>query len=627
MGYKGKVINKFFVFFISFILLFSVPLGNSKLAYADDPVTDVVDISGGAGHTMVLMKDGTVWTWGKNYQGQLGDGTTTDSLTPVQVTGLTDVKEIAGGHNYSMALKSDGSVWTWGINNHRQFLGDGTTIERHTPVKVLTNVRHIAKTRYHAIALKNDGTVWTWGYNYSGQLGDGTKIDRLTPVKVTGLTDIKEIAAGSDHSMALKNDGTVWTWGDNSYGKLGDGTKVSTTEPVQVIGLSDVKAIAAGGNHSMALKDDGTVWTWGYNGQYQLGHSKSSPRLNSTPKEVIEISDVKEIAAGYNHSIALKDDGTVYTWGCNYKGQLGDGTTTCSISPLKILTDVKTIAAGYDHTMVVQNDGTVWAWGLNDYGQLGNQKKYSDFRPVKALGLDLPRPIKINVSYKGNLPNKTMQLYITAVLNDGSIIDITSDEDTTYEISNDAVATITDNGLVSVVTDADQDDFSITVYYKNFYAKTQSLHVRNTITEDKLIYKDTFKGTYYIFKKYQYSETISDSLTSAFTNILLGPLGSYGDVLRLINEVNKNSDIKLEDGQWQVKVPTYAIGDTFYLDGKSYSSYYWTSIEIVNKDKNRLINYLLACGDEIIYIVTNGDKFTIYVCDGVYVPKDILNEL
>ncbi|WP_019851439.1 hypothetical protein [Desulfitobacterium sp. PCE1] len=622
MYYKRKNIKKSCVFLTLVLFLSFFPGGN--LAYADDLVTDVISTAGGGGHTIVLKSDGTVWAWGKNFFGQLGNGDTLDSIKPVKVYGLSDIKEIAAGSNYSIALDKDGSVWAWGCNSSGE-LGDGTRFHKYTPVKVLTGVQHI--TSYcglHTMVLKKDGTVWAWGANHLGQLGDGTIIDRLTPVQVTGLSNVKEIAAGGLHSMALKYDGTVWAWGYNDYGQLGDGAKIDyyipILTPIQVPGLSNVTKIASGPNHSIALQNDGTVWTWGSNGQYQLGYDTGSTYRCSTPQRVPELSDIKEIEAGELHTIALKNDGTVYTWGMNYDGQLGDGTTIKRKTPQKVndLPEIKTIAGGYSHTIALQNNGTIWAWGYNEYGQTGNQKKSNVLTPEKALGLDLPKPEKINV-YNTKLPNKTMQLKVTADMDDGSEKDITTDVNTSYVVSNPEVASINNNGLVSIDPYADEDDFTITVFYKNFYKKVGVYHIRKTATGDMEIYKEASKGTFYIFKMYKHNESISQILIDSIRNVMLGYLGDYGDVLNLVNEINRNNDDnRWKDGSWQIKIPSYAIGETFHLNDDSYSSYSWTSIE----GNKRLKNCVLACGNEVMYIVTDWNEFTIYVCDGVYDNKE-----
>jgi alpha-tubulin suppressor-like RCC1 family protein len=303
-----------------------------------DFLTGVTATSAGRYHVLALKSDRTVWAWGYNAYAQLGNGTTTSSLYPVQVPGLSDVTAISAGMYHSLALKLDGTIWAWGSNSSGQ-LGDGTTTSSLYPVQVpgLSDVTAISAGMYHSLALKSDGTVWAWGENSYGQLGDGTSTNRLAPVQVSGLSDVKAISAGGSHSMALKSDRNIWAWGSSSYGQLGDGTTTSGYTPVQVSGLSDVTAISAGTYHSMALKLDGTAWAWGYNLFGQIGDGTTTNRL--TP--FLVLSNVSVISAGAEHSLALVPDvvmgrDIIYSWGLNSSGQLGDGTNNSSTTPVKV---------------------------------------------------------------------------------------------------------------------------------------------------------------------------------------------------------------------------------------------------------------------------------------------------
>ncbi|TFG82852.1 MAG: RCC1 repeat-containing protein, partial [Spirochaetales bacterium] len=293
-------------------------------------LSGVASIAAGDSHTVALKSDGTVWTWGDNSYGQLGDGTTTERTTPVLDSVLSGVVAIAAGGCHTVALKSDGTVWTWGSNDYGQ-LGDGTTTDSPTPVPVssLSGVTAIAAGYQHTVALKSDdGTVWTWGWNDYGQLGDDTTTDSPTPVPVSSLSGVAAIAAGGVHTVAQwSGGGTVWTWGSNDYGQLGDGTIIDRYTPVPLTSLSGVASFAAGLCHTVALKsNDGTVWTWGNNSYGQLGDGTIIER--HTPVKVFSLSEVASIAAGGVHTVALKSNGTVWTWGCNEFGQLGDDTTT-----------------------------------------------------------------------------------------------------------------------------------------------------------------------------------------------------------------------------------------------------------------------------------------------------------
>ena len=324
-------------------------------------------VSAGAAHTLALKDDGTVWAWGYNSNGQLGDGTDTDRCEPVQVmidavTPLDDVRWISAGDMHSLAVRNDGTVWAWGYNMYGQ-MGDGTDTDRWNPVQVtyadttpLDSVGYISSGSYHSMALKTDGTVWTWGLNAYGQLGDDTQTDRWNPVQVTDpnndsglLNDVKKVSTGSYHSMALKTDGTVWTWGDNYYGQLGDGNSGSgkfSKGPIQVKGeegagiLDDVTDVSAGSYFSMALKDDDTVRTWGQNNRGQLGDGTNT--LSSTPVQVTAdepegyLTGAVAVLGGSFHAVVLKDDGTVWTWGNNGFGQLGDGTSNNSTSAVQV---------------------------------------------------------------------------------------------------------------------------------------------------------------------------------------------------------------------------------------------------------------------------------------------------
>lgn len=304
------------------------------------PKSWVTEISAGGSHVVALKDDKTVWCWGENIWGALGDGTRNDHAIPVQVTGLSDDTE-------------------------------------------MTKVIQIAASkspRGYTVVLKKDGTVWAWGRNFSGELGLDpiNTLWSLTPVGVAGISDVTSVAAGDKHNVALKSDGTVWTWGDNSFGQLGDETATNRYTPAQVSGITDVTAITAGYSYTAALKSDGTVWVWGKN--VRLDQADVGKIKTNTPMKVDGLASVVALAAGDNHTVALKSDGTAWAWGCNDFGQLGDGTTTNRYTPVQVkeISGVPpltaggkpTIAVGAKHTVVSDINGVIWGWGCNSSGQL-----------------------------------------------------------------------------------------------------------------------------------------------------------------------------------------------------------------------------------------------------------------
>jgi alpha-tubulin suppressor-like RCC1 family protein len=319
-------------------------------------------------------------SWGDNENGELGNGSTTASATYAGVSGLSSgVAQVSAGFDNSMALTTAGTVWTWG---DAVALGTGSNADSAVPVQVpgLAGITQIAAGPGFGfdLALRSDGTVWGWGLNILGQLGDGNTALARTPVQVTGLTGVTQIAAGDGFSLALRSDGTVWAWGWNRNGVLGDGTPTASASdvPVQVPGLSNVIQIAAGYTSAMAVRVQArrgsvvrTVWTWGANSFGELGDGTTTD--SATPVEVfgINVPAVTAISAGRGFSMVLGSDGSVWGWGLNSDGELGNGTTASELRPAEILDGAVTgISAGYSHALALLRGGSVLAWGTGLFG-------------------------------------------------------------------------------------------------------------------------------------------------------------------------------------------------------------------------------------------------------------------
>ena len=381
------------------LLALSLGAGRAFAQQATTPaqvasLSDVKTIAAGRFFSLALKNDGTVWAWGNNEWGQLGDGTTINRDVPVQVAGLSGVVAIAAGSYYSMALLVEYSgsyrVYAWGRNDSGQLgLDDPSIVRQTTPARAsLPDVQSMAGGAEHTVALRYTSEVFTWGINEHGQLGNpsepatyveyafGFVLDTSTGYPYPPFAGVSAIAAGHDHSLALKS-GAVWAWGYNSYRQLGDGTTADRNAPVQVKGpngvgfLTGVAAIAGGQDHSLALKTDGTLWAWGENTDGELGDGTLTSR--ATPVQVIALSNVESAVGGGHHTVAVKADGTVWAWGENWFGQLGDGTLTSHSTPAQVvgLSGARAVAAGCQHSLALKDDGTVWAWGDDTFGQLG----------------------------------------------------------------------------------------------------------------------------------------------------------------------------------------------------------------------------------------------------------------
>lgn len=338
------------------------------------------------------------FAWGVNNHGQLGDGTTVNKSSPIEVSGVGNTwAQISAGSSsvpgtpsgIVAAIKTDGTLWTWGYNNNGE-LGIGTKSNRSSPgtVTSTTDWKQVSAGPNFMAAIKTDGTLWTWGYNASGQLGNSTSITRSSP-STTALGGYfwKQVACGGVYAAAtatgftigLGNDGRIWTWGTNGNGELGQNSNIASAFPNGVVDPLGVdynwNFVAAGGSHSAAIKTDGSLWMWGSGSTGQLGNGTTVTR--STPVSVLGGNTIKwrYVACGHAHTAGIKVDGTLWTWGFNSTGQLGTGDTASKSSPTTVTgggTTWKQVSLAYNHSAAIKTDGTLWTWGRNTLGQLGN---------------------------------------------------------------------------------------------------------------------------------------------------------------------------------------------------------------------------------------------------------------
>jgi alpha-tubulin suppressor-like RCC1 family protein len=362
-------------------------------------------VSAGWYHTCAVVWGGAQ-CWGNGDYGALGDGTTTDHNLPANVTGLTNgVVKVASTYYYACALTFSGGVKCWGRNWNGE-LGDGTQTNRLTPVDVsglTSGVSQIGPGGLHTCAVTSNGGAKCWGYNSFGDLGDGTTTRRLTPVDVDGLSSgVAEVAAGYHHSCARMSQGRVKCWGRNNSGQLGNGTTSNSTTPVNVSGFSNVtftptptaivvnaQKLDAGANHTCVVTTGGGVKCWGANGNGELGDSTTTHR--SVPVDVSNLtSGIKAISAGHNHTCAVTNGGEVKCWGSNFYGELGDGTTVQRLVPVDVTgssTAIETVSTGTYFTCGLTTGGGVKCWGWNGNGQLGDGTTTNRQTPVDVVGL------------------------------------------------------------------------------------------------------------------------------------------------------------------------------------------------------------------------------------------------
>jgi alpha-tubulin suppressor-like RCC1 family protein len=325
-------------------------------------------------YSLAVADDGSLWSWGRNHQGQLGLGHTTDQNSPVRVGADTNWVAVAGGNGHSIALKSDGSLWVAGDNGYGQLgiPGSHRTFQR---VGSDNDWVAVAAGDYHTLAIKADRSLWAWGRNRFGQLGTGNVAQQNTPVRIAG-NDWVQVAGAADHTVAIKADGTLWTWGDDSYGQLGTNPGTSyVTLPQQVGTANDWLLASAGvnGGATVAIKTNRTLWGWGRNISGELG---LGPVTGPTsPQQLSQANDWIDVSTGSGFTIALKANGTLWSSGANSRGRLGtsdpDGYNRYEFGQA-LGVGWRFVSAGEGHTLAIGPGDALFAWGSNQFGELGH---------------------------------------------------------------------------------------------------------------------------------------------------------------------------------------------------------------------------------------------------------------
>lgn len=420
----------------------------------------------GIWHTAAIQSDGSLWAWGSSQYGQLGIGidetiqsTNLNRNTPVQAGTDTNWQSVSCGWYHTAAIKTDGSLWSWGRNDGGE-VGDGTMhTVRNVPVRIGTgnNWRAVSCSSFFTIGLKTDGTLWSWGGSSSGATGTDVFTYTTVPTQLGTDSNWQSISTGYNYVLAIKTDGSLWGWGENNWGQVGDGTNVDKFTPTRIGTSNNWASISAGYNHSLAITTEGKLYSWGANYYAQLGNGATSPSY--VPILVNEETDWVKAKAGQEASFIIKSNGKLYHFGGGY----GLNNRPTQISPD---TDWQEVEINNFHAMRLKTSKMLYAEGLNSYGQLGigytNGNAVSTSVTCNALGLGpiahsdfsmYPVPVKnkLNLDFGGT---DILINFITITDMQGKVIFKSNENKTELDLSGLA------NGIYCIKIVSDSEIFS-----------------------------------------------------------------------------------------------------------------------------------------------------------------------